>query len=310
MLIARLILKRLFNLLSALFVVATLTFFLMKAIPGNPFQQEQMIPEEILKSMNHHYGLDRPLFEQYLSYLKKIFTLSLGPSFRYEGRSVNQIIWDGFPISLLLGSMALSISIFMGILLGSLSAFYKGKWQDQAFTFLSVLGISIPSFVLATLLQFIFAIKLNFFPIARSGTLSHMILPAFSLAALPTAFIARLIRSSMIEVLSQDYIWMAKAKGLSSFNLMRRHVLKNSSLPALSYIGHLSASVLTGSFVIEKIFAIPGLGHTFVSSITNRDYTLIMGITLFYSGFLMICICIVDIIYLIIDPRVRRSYER
>lgn len=308
--IIKLILKRLIGLVAALFVIATITFFLMKAIPGDPFQQEQMIPEEILKSMYKHYGFDKPLFIQYLSYLKKTFTFSLGPSFRYEGKSINEIIYEGLPISLSLGLFALFLATFFGTIIGSLSAFYQGKWQDRGLMALSMLSISIPNFVFATLLQYVFAMKLGWLPLARWEGFSYMILPAFALAALPIAFIARLIRSNMIEVLSQDYILMAKAKGIAPLKLVLHHVLKNSLLPALTYVGHLSASILTGSFVIEKIFAIPGLGHAFVSSITNRDYTLIMGITIFYSTFLMTCICFVDILYLVIDPRVRRSYER
>lgn len=300
----RLIIKRLLNVVIALFMVATLTFVLMKSIPGDPFQQEQAIPEEILEAMHRHYGLDQPIFSQYLSYLKRLATFSLGPSFKYEGRDVNGIIAEGFPISATLGISALFLSISFGVIIGSLSALYRGKWQDSALMIVAVLGISTPSFILATILQYLFSMKLNWFPIARWGTLSHIILPAISLAAIPTAFIARLIRTNMVEVLEQDYILTAKAKGLSSFQIITRHVIKNSMLPVITYIGHISATIMTGSFVIEKIFGIPGLGNWFVSSIANRDYTMIMGITMFYSTFLMLSICIVDIVYIIIDPRI------
>lgn len=221
-----------------------------------------------------------------------------------------KLFMKGFLFLSLLAYLRYFFRFFFGTLIGSLSAFYRGKWQDRGLIALSMLCISIPNFVFATLLQYIFSMKLQWLPLARYEGFSYMILPAFALAALPTASIARLIRSNMIEVLSQDYILMAKSKGIGPLQLVLHHVLKNSLLPALTYVGHLSASILTGSFVVEKIFAIPGLGHAFVSSIANRDYTLIMGITIFYSTFLMICICLVDILYLVIDPRVRRSYEK
>ena len=303
------VVKRFVNLVIALFLVATLTFFLMKAIPGDPFMQEEAIPEEILHAMRRHYGLDKPLITQYIKYMKRIATFSLGPSFKYEGRTVNQIIMSGFPISLTLGLFALAIALFFGLLLGIFSAMYRGKWQDQLFMVLAVLGISTPSFILATMLQYVFAMKLSWLPLARWGDFNHMILPAFALAALPTAFIARLIRSSMVEVLAQDYVLMARAKGQKGFELVRRHVLKNSLLPVVSYIGHVSSTILTGSFVIEKIFGIPGLGNWFVSSIANRDYTMIMGITIFFSAILMVMTFLIDVAYFLIDPRIYRSYR-
>ena len=301
------IFRRFVNLIVALFLVASLTFFLMQAIPGDPFTQEHAIPTEILEAMRHHYGLDQPIMTQYFIYMKKLITFNLGPSFKYEGQTVNQIILEGYPISFALGLSALFISLFLGLILGTLSALYHRKWQDHLFIFIAILGISTPSFILATLFQYLFALKLNWFPIARWGTLSHLVLPALSLAALPTAFISRLVRSSMIEVLSQDYIMMAKAKGLSMLQIIRSHVLKNALLPAISYIGHVSATILTGNFVIEKIFGIPGLGNWFVSSIANRDYTMIMGITMFFSATLMGITFITDVIYCFVDPRIKKS---
>lgn len=292
-------------LLFTLFLVITLTFFLMKAIPGDPFMQEQAIPEEILKSLHAHYGLDQPLYIQYGKYLKGILTWNLGPSFKYEGRTINDIIRDGFPVSALLGLFALVLAIFWGILWGSIAANYRGKWQDRMAMVVAVLGMSIPSFILATLCQYLFAIKLHLLPIARWGTFSHMILPAIALSAFPTAFIARMTRASMIEVLEKEYILAARAKGLSTFIIWKNHVLKNSILPIVSYIGTLFANVITGSFVVEKIFGIPGLGSWFVSSITNRDYTIILGLTVFYSAILMATIFLVDILYYLIDPRVK-----
>ena len=297
--------KRLAILLLSLLLVATLTFFLMHAIPGDPFTQEKAIPQEILQAMQKHYGLDKPLVVQYFDYMQGLCKLDLGPSFKYQGRTVNEIIGEGFPVSLCLGLEALFISLFLGILFGSLSACRQGKWQDRTTMCIAIFGLSIPSFLLATFLQYLLAMKLDLFPVARWGTFHQSILPALSLAALPTAFIARLLRTSMIEVLHQDYIQTAQSKGLSPTWILFKHVLRNALLPVASYLGPLTASILTGSFAVEKIFGIPGLGQWFVLSITNRDYTVIMGTTLFYSVLLMISVFLVDLAYCWIDPRIK-----
>jgi oligopeptide transport system permease protein len=303
-------LKKLAILFLSLVVVATLTFFLMHAIPGDPFTQEKAIPEEILKAMQKHYGLDKPLIIQYFEYMQGLCHLDLGPSFKYQGRTVNEIIREGFPVSLCLGLEALFLSLFFGTLLGSLSASKQGKWQDRSTMFLAILGLSVPSFLLATFLQYLLAMKLDLFPVARWGSFQQSILPALSLSALPTAFIARLLRASMIEVLHQDYIQTAKSKGISTPRILYKHVLRNALLPVASYLGPLTASILTGSFAVEKIFGIPGLGQWFVLSITNRDYTVIMGTTLFYSVLLMICVFLVDLLYSWIDPRIQNPIKR
>jgi oligopeptide transport system permease protein len=282
----------------------------MHAIPGDPFTQEKAIPEEILKAMQKHYGLDKPLIIQYFEYMQGLCHLDLGPSFKYQGRTVNEIIREGFPVSLCLGLEALFLSLFFGTLLGSLSASKQGKWQDRSTMFLAILGLSVPSFLLATFLQYLLAMKLDLFPVARWGSFQQSILPALSLSALPTAFIARLLRASMIEVLHQDYIQTAKSKGISTPRILYKHVLRNALLPVASYLGPLTASILTGSFAVEKIFGIPGLGQWFVLSITNRDYTVIMGTTLFYSVLLMICVFLVDLLYSWIDPRIQNPIKR
>ncbi|MBS3904148.1 MAG: ABC transporter permease [Simkania sp.] len=282
----------------------------MHSIPGDPLLQEQAVPEEIMRSLYKYYGLDQPWYIQYLRYLKGIVTWDLGPSFKYEGRTVNQIISSGFPVSFCLGSMALFIAISVGITLGMISAWHRNHWQDHVAALVSVIGISVPSFLIATLLQYLFCIKLQLLPVARWGSFSHTLLPALSMAALPTAFIARLTRSSMVEILQQDYILTARSKGLSSIRLMLRHVMRNALLPVVTYIGPLTASILTGSFVIEKIFAIPGLGYWFVMSVSNRDYTVILGVTVFYSCLLMCCIFLVDIFYAFLDPRIRTAFRR
>jgi oligopeptide transport system permease protein len=294
-------------LLLSLFVVTTLTFFLMHAIPGDPFIQDRAIPEEILKALHKHYGLDQPLLVQFGKYLKGILSWELGPSFKYQGRTVNEIISDGFPVSLCLGMEALVIAVIGGVTLGSLASFKHLRWQDQLAMVIAVIGISVPSFILATYLQYVFAMKLDLLPVARWGTFSQSIMPALSLSALPMAFIARLTRANMVEVLQQDYIQTAKSKGLNSLQILFKHVMRNALLPVVTYLGPLTAAVLTGSFAIEKIFGIPGLGQWFVMSITNRDYTVIMGTTIFYSALLLLCIFIVDILYCLIDPRIKQK---
>jgi oligopeptide transport system permease protein len=291
--------------LSSLFLVVTLTFALMQVIPGDPFTQDEALPQEILQAMYRHYGFDQPWYIQYVRYLKGILTFDFGPSFKYQGRLVSQIISDGFPVSLLLGLEALILSLLVGISLGTLAAYKQMGWQDRTAMILAVIGISVPNFILATFLQYLFSMKLNLLPVARWGSFAHSILPALSLAALPTAFIARLTRANMIEVLQQDYILTARSKGLNRRQILFRHTLRNALLPVLTYLGPLTAAVLTGSFAVEKIFGIPGLGQWFVLSIMNRDYTVIMGITVFYSAFLMFAIFLVDLLYCLIDPRIK-----
>lgn len=300
------ILKKLGFLVFSLFLVASLTFFLIQVIPGDPFTQDKAIPEEILKALQRHYGLDDPWYVQYGRYLKGIITWDLGPSFKYQGRTVNEIIKDGFPVSLTLGLEALFFAISFGVVLGSIASLKRTKWQDHAAMFLAVFGISVPSFILATFMQYLFAMQLDILPVARWGSVSQSILPALSLAALPTAYITRLTRANMVEVLEQDYIQTARSKGLSSFQIVFWHALRNALLPVITYLGPLTAAILTGSFVIEKIFGIPGLGQWFVMSVTNRDYTVIMGSTVFYSALLMLSVLFVDIMYGWIDPRIKK----
>jgi len=293
----------------SIWIVATGTFFLMHAIPGDPFTQDQALPKEILEAMQAHYGLDKPLLVQYAGYMKGLLTFDFGPSLKYQDRTVTDVIREGFPVSGLLGLEALFLSFVFGILFGSLSALHRGGWQDKLLMIVSILGISIPSFIIATFLQYTFAMKLSFFPIARWGSFAHTVLPAFALSALPCAFIARLSRSGMIEVLQQDYIQTAKSKGLSPYLIIIRHVLRNALLPVFAYLGPLSASILTGGFAVEKIFGIPGLGQWFVTSISNRDYPVIMGITIFYAAFLLTSVLVMDIISSLIDPRIQINSE-
>lgn len=298
-------LKKLLIFLTSIFFIITLTFILMKAIPGDPFANEQEVPKEILASLHKHYGLDKPLYIQYFKYLKGFITADLGPSFIYEGRSVNDIIKDGFFISMSLGVQAIFLALFLGIFLGSFCALKKSKWPDSLFTIFASLGIALPNFLLATLLQYFFAIKFKIFPVARYESFLHSILPIIALSAMPTAFIARLTRANMIEVLSQDYIKTAYAKGLKSFKVIVIHALPNAILPVISYLGPVTTYVITGSFVIEKIFGIPGLGQWLVLSVSNRDYTVIMGLTVFFSALLIFIVFITDLLCSVIDPRIK-----
>lgn len=301
-------LKKLSILLISLLVTTTATFFLMHLIPGDPFQQEDFIPKEILESLHKHYGLDQPVYIQYFQYLKKLITFDFGPSFQYEGRSINQIIGEGFPVSLLLGLEALTLSFFLGLTIGSIAAFKRNKTIGKTASFVAVLGISFPSFILASGLQYIFALKLHLLPIARFDSLAHTILPSLALSALPTAHIARLTRASIIEVLGQDYIKTAIAKGLTPFRILFKHVLRNAIIPPVTYLGQVTSAIFTGSFVVEKIFGIPGLGQWFINSVLNRDYSAIMGITIFYSALVIVSMFITDLLYRLIDPRI--SWEK
>lgn len=286
-------------------MIITATFFLMKGIPGDPFGQDKALPKEILQSLYEYYKLNDPWYKQYGHYLKSIVTWNLGLSFKYKSRTVNEIIKTTFPISAILGLEAMVLSITFGIILGTIAALKQNKWEDYLAMIVAVIGISIPSFILAACLQYLFAIKINLLPVARWGTFQHSILPAIALSALPTAFIARLTRANMIEVLSMDYIKTARAKGLNDFIVIVKHAMRNALLPIITYIGMLMANILTGSFIIEKIFGIPGLGQWFINSITNRDYTMIMGITVFYSMILLTTIFFLDLAYHWIDPRIK-----
>lgn len=303
----RYLLRKTGILFFSLFLVASFTFCLMHAIPGDPFTQEQAVPEEILRAMHQHYGLDQPLHIQYIKYLKNLATGDLGPSFKYPGYSVNAMIFKGLPVSVALGSFALVIAVGCGISLGLLAAFKHERWQDRSAMVAAVIGISTPSFILATFLQYVLAMQLDLLPVARWGSFSHTVMPALALAAGPMAFIARITRVSIVEVLQQDYIQTARAKGLGSLEIAVVHVLRNALLPVVTYAGPLIAGILTGSFAIEKIFGIPGLGQWYVLSIANRDYTVIMGTTLFYSFLLILSVFIVDLLYYAIDPRMRQG---
>jgi oligopeptide transport system permease protein len=299
------LIKKALILAASLWLIITLTFFLMHMVPGDPFIGDRVIPQEVLDSLYAYFGLDQPLWIQYLKYLKGLLHGELGPSIIYQGRSVNQFIREGFPISAQIGLQALFLAIPLGILLGTIASIKRGKWQDTAAMIISTIGVSVPNFVLATLMQFVFALKLHLLPVARLSGFESTILPTLALAALPTAFIARLTRSNMVEVLEQDYIKTALAKGIPLFRISIVHGLRNALLPVITYLGPIGSQILTGSFMIEKIFAIPGLGSWMIHSINARDYPMIMGLTVFFSSGLMISMFFVDILYTLLDPRIR-----
>ena len=300
----RYVFRRLGGAIIILWVIITVTFALMHAIPGGPFTTEKKLPPQVKASIEAKYHLDDPVWKQYGDYLGGVITGDLGPSYKYEGRSVNDIISDAFPISAQLGLLSLMVAVVGGIAAGAISAMRPNGIVDYAVTVLSTIGISVPTFIIGAVLVYVVGFELGWFPVALWRGPSYMALPVLTLAAQPMAFIARLTRSGLLDVYQQEYIRTARAKGLSSWTILTRHALGNAILPVITYLGPLAASLLTGSFIVETIFAIPGLGQYFVTSIYNRDYTVILGITIFYSALVVFLNILVDMIYPLIDPRV------
>lgn len=291
-------------------IIVTVTFFLMHAIPGGPFARDKKLPPEIIKAIEARYQLDQPLWVQYVSYLRNLIKWDLGPSYKYTGRSVNDMISSAFPVSATLGLLAVACALGFGLPAGIISALKQNKWQDNLVMFLAIIGVSVPSFVIAAILMYVFALKLQWLPPAMWGKPSQAVMPVIALSTMEMAVFARLMRSSMLEVINQDYIKVARAKGLPERLVIWRHAVRNALIPVVTVAGPLVADVLTGSFVIERIFAIPGLGRHFVTSISNRDYTVTLGVTVFYSIFLVIMMLLVDLAYAWIDPRIKIADER
>ena len=298
------IIKRLVMGFATLFAIITITFVIMHNIPGNPFATEARMPEAVKKNMLAYYNLDKPLGEQYIIYLKNLSHFDLGPSTKSKTRTVNDYIADNFPVSAKLGVIGFCFALVIGILLGIVAALKRNHWPDYLCTVVAIIGVSVPSFILSTLLIEIFALKLQLVPTSGWGEMQNIFLPAIAISMMPIAHIARMMRSSMIEVLGQDYIKTAKAKGLSQVKIIWRHALRNSLIPVITVVGTTFANIVVGSFVIENIFRIPGLGKYFVQSITNRDYSVILGTTIFYSIILISVYIIVDILYVLVDPRI------
>ncbi|GAB3044973.1 ABC transporter permease [Virgibacillus ainsalahensis] len=301
----RYILKRLLIMVITLWIIITITFVMMISIPGSPLNSERASNETVQANLESHYNLDEPYHIQYLLYLKSIVTFDFGPSIKKPDQSVNDLLGRGFPISFELGIVTIAVAVVSGIILGIFAALRHNGFIDYLAMGIAVLGISIPNFILATLLIQQLAVNLEIFPVATWSSPAHMVLPILALATSPMAIIARLTRSTMLEVLTQDYIKMAKAKGLSPWKITIKHALRNALMPVVTIMGTLLAGILTGTFVIEEIFAIPGMGKYFVESINQRDYPVIMGTTVFYSAFLIIMLFLVDIAYGILDPRIK-----
>ena len=300
--------RRLAAAVPTLLVLVTAAFFLMRAAPGGPFDDERVMPEEIRAQIEAAYHLDEPLWRQYLIYIGNLAQGDLGPSFRYEGRTVNELIGEGLPVSLTIGGLALALALTLGILAGTTAALRRGRATDHIVMGLSMTGISIPNFVIAPLLILGFAVYLGWLPAGgwEGASWRHLVLPVIALGLPQVAYVARLLRGSLIEVLSSDYIRTARAKGLPGRTIVLRHALRPALLPVLSYLGPAAAALITGSVVMEQIFGIPGLGRHFVQGALNRDYTLVLGLVLFYGALIIAFNFVVDVLYGVLDPRVGR----
>lgn len=296
--------KRLVASILTIWVVITLTFFLMRLMPGGPFDSDKLTPQ-IKANMEAKYGMDKPLMEQYAMYMKNLLHGDFGESMIFKGRKVSDTISTSFPASAKVGLVAVATATLVGIGLGVTAALKGGKWPDKLIVVFVTLGTTIPSFVIGAVLIYFLAVYLGLLPATGFSSWKNYIMPVIALSMASMSFITRLTRSKLLDVLKSDYIRTAKAKGLSKGKVIFKHALRNSLIPIVTYIGPLVAGILTGSFVIEKIFAIPGLGNEFVQSVTNRDYTMLLGVTVFYCTMLIMFTFMVDILYVLIDPRIK-----
>jgi len=300
-----LIIKRILLAIPVLLVVASLTFILVRIVPGGPFDADKNLPPEIIANLNAKYHLDKPVPEQYFLYLGRLAQGDLGVSYKYVNRTVNDILADAFPVSLQLGTISLTLAVLIGVPLGAIAAVCRGRKEDVIAMFLSTLGISVPGFVIGATLIFIFAIKLRVLPVGLWESPWHVVLPAVTLAFSPAAYLARLTRASVLEIVEKDWVRTARSKGLSQWNTVLKHILRNSLIPVVTVLGPLTAIVITGSFVVEYIYAIPGMGRFFITAVMNRDYDLILGTTLVFAVLLIIANTFVDLAYQFLDPRMR-----
>lgn len=302
---AKYIVKRIALAIVTIWAVATLTFFLMNMVPGGPFLSEKAISPQATAALEAKYGLDKPLGEQYITYITGALHGDFGDSLKQRGRTVADIIAMKFPVSAKIGGISVLISLILGVFLGSIAALKRGKFLDNFISVISTLGIAVPSFVVCTLLMYFLGVKARVLPTMGLMSWKNYIMPVAALSFYPTAYIMRLMRSSMLDVLGQDYMRTAKAKGLSGKAQLFKHALRNAILPVVTYVGPLLAYTVTGSFIVEKIFTIPGLGGEFIGAIQGRDYTLIMGTTIFLATLVIVMNVVVDIVYKIIDPRIK-----
>lgn len=299
------ILKRILLAIVTIWAVATLTFFLMNMVPGGPFLSEKAISPQATAALEAKYGLDKPLWQQYLTYMAGASHGDFGDSLKQRGRTVMDIITMKFPVSARVGGVSVLVALLLGVPLGCIAALKRGKFLDNLISVVSTCGIAVPSFVICTLLLYFFGVRLQILPTMGLTSWKHYVMPVMALAFYPTAYIMRLMRSSMLDVLGQDYVRTAKAKGLAGGKILFKHALRNAILPVITYVGPLLAYTVTGSFVVEKIFTIPGLGGEFISAINGRDYTLIMGTTIFLATLIILMNVVVDIVYKIVDPRIK-----
>lgn len=302
----RYILKRFIISLVTIWILTTIVFFLIRILPGDPFTSDKTTPM-IRESMMKYYGLDKPVYVQYVTYLKNLLSGDMGYSLKYKNRTVNQVITNAFPNSAELGIRALLLSVPIGLVLGVVSALNHNKGWDYGSMIIAVIGVSVPSFIVGGLLQYIFAVRLKLLPVAQWKGFEYTILPSVALGLNTLALVARLMRASMLEITGQDYILTAEAKGLPIHKIVWKHQIRNAVLPVITVMGPIVAALITGTFVVEQIFAIPGLGKHYVNGIQNLDYTLVLGLTVFYGTFVILMNFIVDIFYGLIDPRIRVS---
>ena len=302
---AKYIVKRVAMGIFSVFIVATLTFFIMNLVPGGPFVAEKSISKAAQQALAEKYGLDKPLGVQYLNYMNSLIHGDMGLSLKQRGRTVNQIIFSKLPVSARTAGLSVLAALCVGIPLGCLSAYNRGKWADNLIIVFATCGIAIPSFISSVVLLYTFGMNLKLLPTVGLNEPVAYIMPVTALAIYPTAYITRLMRSSLLDVMGQDYMRTARAKGVSSVKILFKHALRNAILPVVTYVGPMLAGLMTGSFVVEKIFSIPGLGRDFVSAITNRDYMMIMGTTILLAGLVIVANVVVDILYKIIDPRIK-----
>jgi oligopeptide transport system permease protein len=302
----RYVTRRVAYMLVTLFVIASITFFISKLLPGTPFADDKLTPQ-IRAQLFAKYGLDEPLYVQYAKYMLNVVQGDLGNSFYFESRPVTQMILQGLPVSMFIGVQAVIFGLVVGLVLGIVAALRHNTLWDTLAVMLAVVGVSAPTFVLGPLLQYWLGVKLELFPIALWGTWWHSVLPSLALSVFVVSTVARFIRSEMLEVMGQDYITLARAKGLSGLAVIIRHVLRNSLIPLVTVMAPLTVYIITGSIVVEQIFAVPGIGEQFVTSVFVSDYSMILGTTLFFSVMFIFALLLQDILYGIIDPRIRVS---
>jgi len=302
---ATFLLKRIFHGVVVLWVVATLTFVLLRLTPGGPFDRERKLPPEVVANLEAKYHLDETFPKQYLRYLTGIVQGDLGPSYKYLDRGVNDIIRDTLPTSALLGALAIAFALAVSVPVGLFAAYYRGSSIDRWLMIWASIGISVPHFILGAVLIWALALQLNWFHAGRWDAFSSAVLPTITLGAAPAAYLSALLRSSLIETLREDFIRTARAKGITEAGVLFKHALSQSLIPMLTVMGPLTATLLTGSFVVEYVFAIPGMGRFFITAVTDRDYPLIMGVTLIYTALLVSANFIVDLLYGFVDPRIR-----